>query len=265
MERAALSAAALALASYRTLIDQLGIEPGELTRADQFAAWLIACNDWLQRHARQERLVAARHGAKTSALGYERRIVESGEIETRDDRHDSMNALVWLQYPSAKRALSLLHLEEASISSDPSRRGPRRDAATLFDEHGLVILVRHPQALALLKQRQWQSAWFTQRDMFIEQTRLVVFGHALLERLAHPYKGLTGHAMLLPWSANEWPNHALLDQEIKQRITALAAPGDLLACPVMGWPGFAAGQDLAYYADRNVFRSAPSVSATRRP
>jgi hypothetical protein len=256
MDRAALGAAELGLASYRGLIDQLGIEPRHLAGADQFAIWLRACNQWLIAEGRSERLVAASKGQKTSALSYERRIVEQGEIETRDDLHDSMNALVWLQYPRAKRALSMLHLEQAGVSADLSRRGPRRDAATLFDEHGLVILTRDPVALSLLEGRQWQSAWLTHRAMFLKTTRLVVFGHALLDRLARPFKGLTGHAMLLLWQQEDWPHDARLDQLLQQRIAALASPRALLACPLMGWPGYAARQDLDYYADRSVFRSA---------
>ena len=211
----------------------------------QFGAWLMQCNGWLSQHERRERLVHSPAGHKSSALQYERRIVEQGEIETRDDRHDSMNALVWLQFPLAKRALSRLHVEQSMASENVpcrgSERGPKRDAATLFDEHGLVVLARQPSALSLLQDRQWTDAWFTNRATFLQETRLVVFGHALLERLASPYKGLTGHAMLLLWPEADWPSLSQLDQVLEVRISALSSPRDLLACPLMGWPGYAAG------------------------
>jgi hypothetical protein len=256
MECGTLSAAALALEPYRLLIEAIGIEPRGLVDAEQFAAWLSACNCQLAQQGRRERLVRAPAGRKTSALQYERRIVEQGEIETRDDRHDSMNALVWLQYPNSKHALSLLHVEEAHANPAAERRGARRDAATLFDEHGLVVLARHERALSLLEARQWCDAWLTNRQLFLQHTQLVVFGHALLERLAAPHKALTGHAMLLLWPEHDWPSGAQLDHLLAARITALASPRDLLACPVMGWPDYAARQDLLYYADRDVFRSA---------
>ena len=137
MERGTLTAAQLSLLPYQTLIKAIGIEPRQLVDAQQFAAWLAACNQWLARHGRREWLVYSAPGHKSSAVQYERRIVEQGEIETRDDRHDSMNALIWLQYPHTKLAPSTLHLKESGSSVDTARRGPRRDAATLFDEHGV--------------------------------------------------------------------------------------------------------------------------------
>ena len=90
----------------------------------------------------------------------------------------------------------------------------------------------------------------------MQRTQLVVFGYALLERLANRFKSLTGHAMLLLWPHDAWPSEAELDQLLATRVTQLASPRDLLACPVTGWPGYAASQDLAYYADRKVFRPA---------
>ena len=124
MECAALSAADLCLVPYRALIGAIGIEPNRLFEPEQFAAWLDACNLWLKHQARPERLVRSLPSHKSSALQYERRILEHGEIETRDERHDSMNALVWLQFPLTKLAVSRLHVRESESSSDRTRAWP---------------------------------------------------------------------------------------------------------------------------------------------
>jgi hypothetical protein len=237
------------------------VDPDQL----DFEAFRLACNAWLKARQRAERLVAPL-GPKSSASAYEKRIVSHHEIETRSNLHDAMNGLMWLSYPLAKRSISALHVNEIAAQTDTSRRGPRRDAITLLDEHGVIMLSHRPDLMALLRGHHWQDAWCTQRQAFIEATRVVVFGHALLARLFTPHKSLGAHALVIE-CGDDWPDAAALDQEIARRVQALSAPGDLLALPAMGLPGWADAQDEAFYADQHVFRPAPlrDPAIRRRP
>lgn len=202
---------------------------------------------------------------------YEAHIFASGEVPTRDNLHDLFNGLVWLRFPRSKALLN--RLQAAAIAADgvQGRRGPVRDAATLFDENGAIFLHRQPQAEAQLRGFDWRTLFVVQRaDWHVGRT-VLPFGHALLEKLAVPYKALTAHAWPLPLPASLPVPLAApgCDQNVPEDhvdaalAASLAAAGDAQALhgrafaplPVLGIPGWCqANEDPVFYEDTAVFR-----------
>ena len=194
-------------------------------------------------------------------LGYERRIGERGEVETRPDNwHDFFNALVWLAFPRAKAALSGRHM--GCMGGDGAPRGTARDALTHFDECGLVVLSSQVELLDLLRGFRWRELFVERRAAVIERMRFVVFGHATYEALLQPFRGLTAKAILLADDAGlsarppeELP--AALDARLADILAsgAYARPRDFQPVPLLGIPGVTAeSENPAYYDDTWQFR-----------
>ncbi|HQC96373.1 MAG TPA: DUF3025 domain-containing protein, partial [Aquabacterium sp.] len=121
---------------------------------------------------------------------YEAFIHRMARVPTRDNAHDFFNGLVWLAQPALKRRLNALQAAQIARDGIGARRGPMRDALTVFDENG-ALLDAPPPLWQALRQRDWQALFVTHRALWA-QARLTVVGHALLEQLATaPRKGLT--------------------------------------------------------------------------
>ena len=198
---------------------------------------------------------------------YERRIFETGEVSTRDQCwHDLFNALVWCRLPRLKAALNAVHYRHLDRQED-GRRGPRRDALTLLDESGALVVSRHRELLAALARRDWRSAFVDGGRLWSASTRILLCGHALLEKHLDPWKSITAHALLLsadapavPFESPEFPGW--LDATLGERLRAPGLcdrPGDLSPVPLAGVPGWwrASAQDERFYADASVFRAPP--------
>lgn len=171
---------------------------------------------------------------------YEAFIARTGCVPTRDNLHDHFNRLVWHRHPRIKQRLNEVQAAEIAARGVGATRGALRDALTLFDENGALW----PDAPALLTNalaaRDWHALFVTHRALWRDQ-RFEVFGHALLEQLATaPRKGLTAHVLLadpLALTPAQW------------------ASKPFLPLPVLGIPGWwPANEDLAFYADKQVFR-----------
>ena len=171
---------------------------------------------------------------------YEAFIRRTGQLPTRDNRHDFFNGLMWLHQPAWKLRLNRLQAEAIAAQGTPTTRGPLRDALTLFDENGAVLKGPAPLLVAL-RERRWHDLFLTHRALWNE-AHFTLVGHALLDSLCtSPRKGLTAHVLLadpLSLSAQSW------------------AQKPFCPLPVMGLPGWWAdgGQDAAFYADAGVFR-----------
>lgn len=182
---------------------------------------------------------------------YERFIFETASCPVRPGLHDFFNGLVWLRFPQAKRALNRLQAAEIAQHGIAGRRGPVRDAITVFDENG-ALLDAPPPLWEALEQRAWQRLFVDLRPLWRE-ARLLVFGHALLEQLAHPRKGLTAHVWraqcpLAPGDdADAW---------LAARCSAQAlAAKPFTPLPVLGVPGWWPGnENFSFYDDSLVFR-----------
>ena len=189
--------------------------------------------------------------ALPEGAAYERFIFERGECPTRDNLHDFFNALVWHRMPRTKARLNALQAAQIAAHGIGGRRGPVRDAITLFDENG--ALLDAPAALwdALLA-REWARLFVDLRPLW-DQARVLVFGHALLEKLAAPRKDLTAHVWCEPCALADL---AAADAWLAERCTPqrLAAK-PFTPLPVSGIPGWdAANQNFSFYDDSVVFR-----------
>jgi hypothetical protein len=204
-------------------------------------------------------LVAATDAPR--GVPYESHIAATGRIPTRDNRHDLLNALIWLAFPRAKARLNALQAAVIARDGIKSERGALRDAATLFDENGVVMVTPNAQLVTTLRQHRWRAAFVEQRGAWTN-VRVWVFGHALMSRLTSPYKSITGHAVHLALRATATLEE--VDCTLQERLDARLAPSAFFPLPVLGIPGWsAASEHQDYYEDTSVFR--PSRVATPSP
>ena len=185
---------------------------------------------------------------------YEQFIFDTGRCPTRESLHDFFNGLAWLQLPLAKRQLNRVHVAQIAARGVGGQRGPVRDAATLFDEGGAVLSAPEPLWEALAA-RDWQRLFVGLRPLWA-QARALVFGHALLEKLAAPRKNLTAHVWAHPCPGGTM---AEVDEWLAGQLTAdrLAAK-PFLPLPVLGNPGWWPGnEDFSFYDDPLVFCPPP--------
>lgn len=187
---------------------------------------------------------------------YEAAILASGAVPTRlSNWHDLYNALTWLALPRTKAALNAVQCAELE-------RGPRgqlSDAATLFDESGLILAGPSPDIPDLLRARRWREACWDRRADW-SRLRVRVIGHAILEKLRAPWPGITAKCLYVPLALEA--EEATLDEAaLDQAAAALWAeasinhPADLFPLPVLGIPGWwAANADPAFYDNAQVFR-----------
>ena len=125
-------------------------------------------------------------------VAYEAFIARQRAVPTRDNGHDAFNGLAWLRFARTKARLNALQAAEIARDGVRATRGPVRDAATVFDEN--AVLLHAPDALwQALVARRWRELFGPLRPLWRE-ARVLVFGHAALEKLVTPYKSITGHA-----------------------------------------------------------------------
>jgi hypothetical protein len=185
---------------------------------------------------------------------YERYVFEHRACPTREGLHDFFNGLCWLALPRTKQRLNALQAGQIAAAGLGEVRGPVRDAITLFDENGALLDAPPPLWDALLA-RDWQRLFVSLRPLWT-QARLLVVGHALLEKLAQPRKALTAHvwhsqcALASLTSADQ----GLVAELDAQRLRAKP----FTPLPVLGIPGWCQGnEDVSFYDDPRVFRPPP--------
>jgi hypothetical protein len=191
-----------------------------------------------------------------AGTAYEQFIFDTGRVPTRENLHDFFNGLCWLRFPLTKQRLNQLQAAEIAVAGVGAVRGPVRDALTLFDENAALLQAPAPLWDALVA-RDWQRLFVTLRPLWA-QARLVLFGHALLEKLVTPYKSITAHVLREPVPASLGDDLTTWDGWLAERLSAPAlAAKPFTPLPVLGVPGWwAANNDPAYYADAGVFRPA---------
>jgi hypothetical protein len=88
--------------------------------------------------------------------------------------------------------------------------------------------------------------------------QLVIFGHALLEKLLQPRKPITAHV----WTVEALDDATIAASLAEQRLSTRA----FLALPVLGVPGWwSANEDPAFYEDAAVFRPPAPTAGTNLP
>jgi hypothetical protein len=199
--------------------------------------------------------------------GYEPRIYLQGEIQTRlNNWHDFFQVMVWRMFPTTKVLLNKLHHDAIKQRLDncpnQTQRSTRENMLTQFDECGAVVLASDPGLLALIREFQWKSLFWQRRNELAGKLKCIVFGHAIYEKLLHPYIGMTAHSVLLPVAQD------LLEQstqvivaETDKLLTGIfsdphtvRSPQDLFPFPLLGLPDWAANSSEAFYDDTGYFR-----------
>ena len=183
---------------------------------------------------------------------YEHYVAASGNCPVRPGLHDFFNGICWLGLPLSKSALNRLQAAEIDARGVGGARGPVRDAITLFDENG-ALLDAPPKLWSALLERDWPRLFVDLRPLW-SQARLLVFGHALLEKLVTPRKGLTAHVWRFPLRCDSL---AAADTALSAQISAaLLAGKPFTPLPLLGIPGWCPGNEqLCFYDDARVFRS----------
>lgn len=251
------------------------IEQSPLLKVLHAAAWQVAADDWPVLSGLQE--IITRAGVSTASgmplrlvlpstgegAAYEQRLYALGELEFRERNwHDLFNVLVWLTFPQTKAALNARH-HEASPADNAGGRGPVRDALTLFDESGVIVLSADAELLSMIRDFRWKPLFWERRAAVINSMEFLPFGHALCEKSLAPYKGITGRGLLFEvapdfFGLSTEERLASIDQRLALRIAdprALLHTHELAPLPVLGVPGWCVDNEKSsYYDDRQHFR-----------
>ena len=224
-------------------------DPGEAIAAEVAAGQSVAAALNAVQRAPKRFIPQAELPAGTA---YEQHIFDTGCVPTRDGLHDFFNGLAWMHFPRTKVLLNELQAAQIASSGIQPVRGPARDALTLFDEN--VALLQAPDALwNALAAKDWQTLFVTLRPLWAD-AQLILFGHALTEKLVAPRKPITAHVFRV-----QEPSRALqdIDAWLAAELSAdLLATKPFAHLPVLGVPGWwPENADPTFYADPAVFRS----------
>jgi len=238
-----------------------------LNRYPWFSPWQktgsALLNAWQQQpdalHACLAEKQTGFHAVPQNALpdgeAYEAFIYRTHTVPTRNNVHDFFNGLCWIRFPQTKQQLNRLQALAIQQQGVKAQRGALRDALTLFDENAALLCA--PQLLwDALQKQDWQALFVKHRELW-KDAQLSLFGHALLEKLLNPYKGITAHVLCLPVPAevqtgaddalDDWLSHQLHLNEMQHK--------PFLPLPVLGIPGWwAPNEDVGFYDDTQVFR-----------
>jgi len=187
-----------------------------------------------------------------AGVAYESHIFDSNCCPTREGLHDFFNGLAWLFFPQTKRKLNHLHVAQIAKTGIQPVRGPARDGLTVFDENAAFL--QCPDALwDALAAKDWNLLFGPLRPLWA-QSNLVLFGHALLEKLVYPRKPITAHVYRA-----QAATHSIADLDAWMAADLSAerlASKPFAHLPVLGVPGWWSGNDVpTFYGDASVFRA----------
>ena len=141
-------------------------------------------------------------------------------------------------------------MHAAEIPREPGRRGPLRDLLTVLDEGGVLVACADAELVRLVREFRWKELFWTHRARLRQEMRLLVLGHAALEKALEPWPGITCKALFVAPGKD-------VDEQAAAWLSGLGAnarPRDLSPLPVFGYPGWAANDDSAFYDDDRYFR-----------
>ena len=213
-----------------------------------------------------ERFVPQTRELLEDGLHYEARIAQLGLIATREKNwHDLFNAMIWLRYPSLKRALNQQQVADV-VRFGPRERSRPQCAQTHFDEAGVVVILRDPTLLALWDAHDWHGLFWRRRDAWSNGSiSAQVFGHALLEHALTPGKLLVGKALVVKVEGGASAEPAIAhcaDAIATGRL--LRDPQELRPLPLSGIPGWHADNgDEAFHVTTPCYQ--PLRSGRRYP
>lgn len=232
------------------LAPYLPVGPHVAAQVAAGATGAAALNGALAPHATPVAFVA--QSDLPAGMAYESYIFDSNNCPTREGLHDFFNGLAWLRFPLTKRRLNHLHVAQIAHTGIQPVRGPARDGLTVFDENAAFL--QAPDALwDALAAKDWQRLFVELRPLWA-QAHLLLFGHALLEKLVYPRKPITAHVYRAQVAIN---SIADLDAWMAADVSAdKLASKPFAHLPVLGVPGWwPANEDPAFYLDASVFRA----------
>ncbi|CCQ11887.1 probable putative transmembrane protein [Pseudoalteromonas luteoviolacea B = ATCC 29581] len=194
---------------------------------------------------------------------YEAVIYETGQVPTRlENWHDLFGALIWCLFPKTKSLLNYLHVQEIQREG-LKKRTVKRNAITLFDECGVIVITSNEAHLKALQMHQWKNVFIEHRERWGSEIEAVLFGHANYEMLTEPFIGLTGK--MLPVVVSSEFFSLDLDEKLKYLDTELVRlieqecyldnNKQMSPLPLLGVPGWSADNlDPHYYNNTDYFR-----------
>ncbi|UOG93343.1 MAG: DUF3025 domain-containing protein [Candidatus Thiothrix sulfatifontis] len=192
-------------------------------------------------------------------LYYEERIFQHGMVATRANWHDFFNALMWSVFPHTKVMINAVHAADIQQYGKP--RTPQRDALTVLDESGVIIVASRRELLQQVLDFAWETLFWEERAAWGQEIACFMIGHATLEKMLTPYVGVTAHALLVEVTPAFFhlplaQQHAYLDQVVSGRLQhgGLASTACLNPFPLLGVPGWWENTTLEFYRDRGYFR-----------
>ena len=193
-------------------------------------------------------------------LSYESRIAQRREIECRlDSWHDVFNALTWLAFPRIKLAINKLQ----GANRTPGERGDLGNMLAHFEECGVVVLSANPLLSEHLQAFRWKELFVDSRAEVERDLIFLVYGHGLYAKALTPYIGLTGHAIIVSadhgtLDRRDGSTTELVDRAVAEVLVSrdrYQRPRDLAPLPILGVPGWHAGNESAsFYDDASYFR-----------
>jgi Protein of unknown function (DUF3025) len=251
------------LAPYKNLAEHTALQTTEQTRI---------CDVLNQLPATTGKPIAPVHFVPQTELPvgepYERYIFNSKQCPTRDGLHDFFNGLCWHTFALTKLRLNQLQAEQIKVLGTVATRGPARDALTVFDENA-AFLFAPPALWQALLDKDWQRLFVTLRPVWA-QAQLILFGHALLEKLVNPRKPIVAHVYIASSAIKNIVNivnvlnmqdatkisTAEIDAWVASDLSAeYLASKPFAPLPVLGVPGWwAANEQSDFYDDDTVFR-----------
>lgn len=204
---------------------------------------------------------------------YESKIYLTGQIPTRvQNWHDFFNALVWQIFPRAKSVLNQLHYQAqlVELSNQDRNRCKLRDAATLFDESGVIVVCSQAALIQLIKNFEWKELFWLQRKAVLSSMRFFVFGHGLYEKALSPYTGMTGKAVIFnvpeTFFAQDLPAQLCAIDVMLELclLQTLSSSSDLVPVPLLGYPDWIGdNNNEIYYENKQYFRDRPKSRQMR--
>lgn len=257
--------------------------------------------DWLNHYFYEQRIALANHQKQPLSFthqndlahgtAYEAHIGTHHKIPTRDNLHDWFGACIWQAFPKTKALLNAKHLQHLhadsqsdSANKSANKRNRVRDTITIFDENGVVLVVSDDdvgdEIATALVNFNWQRCLIDHHQHWHNpspfnnpndvshpnhptKAQAVIFGHALLEQLTHPYKSLCGHAFVikmhssffgLPMDKQLSRLDNILSIELDKFLIDTVTPKQLNPLPILGVPYFWDNDDRQFYDDPFVFR-----------
>ena len=219
-------------------------------------------NSRLKMDAREVRqsMVFVDQAELPAGQAYEDFIFQHRRVPTRNNLHDFFNGLCWHRFAATKHRLNQLQAHAIAQQGIGSTRGPVRDALTLFDEN--AVLWQGPDELwQALQARDWPKLFVDLRALW-SGVHIVLFGHALLEKLVTPYKSITGHVYRIHPNVHAHDD-AVLDDWLAHDLQAdTLATKPFEPLPVLGVPHWWADNAVpAFYQDTQVFRPKRMVAS----